>query len=271
MAEYFSHDYTARHDTKIRRLIAKHGMAGYGLFWAIVEDLYMNGNELPCDYEVMAFDLRASVDICKSVCEDFDLFVIQNGTLRSESVGKRLMQRTDKSDKARESAAKRWGKDANAMRTHSERNAMAMRTQCDGNAIKESKEKKEKKGGMGVSDFQEPRPLTINLEPNTGTPRRKNILYYSFSSVTADQFFESLSENTPTSKLCEEQAKELGIKFRTRKYLVPHIKEVFKNWMVSGRLEWLTPERFAEVTPKNMPQFMHLPGLTVDEPNNPTA
>jgi len=121
------------------------------------------------------------------------------------------------------------------------------------------------------SHYQEPRPLTINLEPNTGTPRRKNILYYSFSSVTADQFFESLSANTPTSKLCEEQAKELGIKFRTRKYLVPHIKEVFKNWMVSGRLEWLTPERFAEVTPKNMPQFMHLPGLTVDEPNNPTA
>lgn len=120
-------------------------------------------------------------------------------------------------------------------------------------------------------DLQKSVPRPIALEPNTGTPRRKNILYYSFSSVTADQFFESLSANTPTSKLCEEQARELGAKFRARKYLIPHIKEVFTNWMVTGRLEWLTPERFAEVTPKNMPQFMHLPGLTTDEYNDPTA
>ena len=37
---YFSHDYNARNDEKIKMLIRKHGMIGYGVFWAIVEDLY---------------------------------------------------------------------------------------------------------------------------------------------------------------------------------------------------------------------------------------
>ena len=35
---YFSHDYNARNDIKIKKLIAKHGYLGYGIFWAIIED-----------------------------------------------------------------------------------------------------------------------------------------------------------------------------------------------------------------------------------------
>jgi len=39
---YFSHDYNCRNDEKIKRLLRKHGMCGYGIFWSIVEDLYNN-------------------------------------------------------------------------------------------------------------------------------------------------------------------------------------------------------------------------------------
>ena len=39
---YFSHDYNCRNDEKIKRLLRKHGMSGYGIFWSIVEDLYNN-------------------------------------------------------------------------------------------------------------------------------------------------------------------------------------------------------------------------------------
>ena len=73
---YFSHDYNARNDEKIKMLIRKHGMVGYGVFWAIVEDLYNNANALRTDYDGIAYDLRLHSDIVKSVVNDFDLFEI---------------------------------------------------------------------------------------------------------------------------------------------------------------------------------------------------
>ena len=55
---YFSHDYNARNDIKIKRLIVAHGYEGYGIFWALIEDLYQNANALPLDFDCIAYDLR---------------------------------------------------------------------------------------------------------------------------------------------------------------------------------------------------------------------
>jgi len=144
---YFSHDYNARNDEKIKRLIRKHGLAGYGCFWAIIEELYMNANALQMDYEGIAFDLRADKTMVESIVNDFELFVFDGDKFGSLSVQNRLEQRAKKSNTARESAYKRWNKDANALQTHSE-----------GNAIKESKgkEKKESKGNKKGSKKFEP-------------------------------------------------------------------------------------------------------------------
>jgi hypothetical protein len=136
MKEYFSHDYSTRLDDKIKKLIRKHGMLGYGSYWAIVEDLYNNANALRLDYDCIAFDLRVGEDIVKSIINDFDLFVIDGDSFGSISVGRRIEERNDKSKKARESALSRWSKKKD--------DANAMRTQCDSNAIK-GKEIKEKK------------------------------------------------------------------------------------------------------------------------------
>ena len=46
---YFSHDYNSRNDVKIKKLLSKHGLLGYGIFWAIIEELYNNTNVLPLD------------------------------------------------------------------------------------------------------------------------------------------------------------------------------------------------------------------------------
>jgi hypothetical protein len=87
------------------------------------------------DYESIAFDLRSNPDVIQSILKDFDLFQIDGETFGSLSVERRLNERNDKSNKARESANKKWekyrnskGLDANALQTHS-----------DSNAIKESK------------------------------------------------------------------------------------------------------------------------------------
>ncbi len=138
---YFSHDYNARSDPKIKRLISKHGMLGYGVYWGIIEDLYNNANALPTDYDCIAFDMRTDKNVTKSIINDFDLFVISGKEFGSLSVQRRLEERNEKSQKARESAFKRW----EDKRTQSEGNANALQSQCEGNAIKESKGKKKRK------------------------------------------------------------------------------------------------------------------------------
>ena len=143
---YFSHDHNSRTDPKIKRLLARHGMQGYGIFWAIVEDLYNNANALQTDYETIAFDLRVDASVVRSIIEDFNLFSFDGETLWSASVERRLIERNKKSEKARQSALSRWNKkpdDANAMRTHSE-----------GNAIKERKGKEIK--GDSIKKFTPP-------------------------------------------------------------------------------------------------------------------
>jgi len=126
---YFSHDYNARNDEKIKRLIRKHGMQGYGVFWSIVEDLYNNANALRTDYEGIAYDLRSDSELVASVVNDFDLFIFNGDYFGSNSVQERLEQRNDKSAKARKSASYRWD------------NANALQTQSDSNAKKERKGK----------------------------------------------------------------------------------------------------------------------------------
>lgn len=129
---YFSHDYNARSDEKIKKLIYRHGYEGYGIYWAIIEELYQNANAMQLECERIAFELRTDKERIASIVQDFDLFEIDGEFFHSPSVQKRLDMRNSKSQKASESAKKRWN-NANAMRTHSE-----------GNAIKESKVKENK-------------------------------------------------------------------------------------------------------------------------------
>ena len=137
---YFSHDYNVRNDEKIKLLIRKHGMIGYGIYWAIVEDLYNNANALRTDYDGIAFDLRVQSDIVASVVQDFNLFEISDNFFGSKSVKRRLDERNSKSVKARESASYRWS------------NANALRPESDRNAIKESKGK-ERKGNTRTKEI----------------------------------------------------------------------------------------------------------------------
>jgi len=151
---YFSHDYNTRSDEKIKKLIYKHGYEGYGLFWAIIEELYQNANVMQMDSERIAYELRTDSERINSIIHDFDLFIIQDNQFSSRSVQHRLDRRNAKSQKARQSAQQRWN-NANVMRTHS-----------DSNAIKESKVKESKEY------FKEPTIAELQKEfPNLDAQR----------------------------------------------------------------------------------------------------
>ena len=143
---YFSHDYNARNDIKIKKLLRQHGMLGYGVFWAIVEDLYNNANALHLDCESISFDLRADYEVVKSVIYDFELFEIKDVIFASTSVQRRLDERNLKSVKARLSALSRWDK--------SDSNANALHSESESYAIKERKEKNKKKKSANFCDLE---------------------------------------------------------------------------------------------------------------------
>lgn len=134
-------------------------MIGYGIYWAIIEDLYNNANALRNDCDGIAYDLRVDSEVVKSVLNDFDLFVFDGDFFGSLSVERRLQERNLKSNRARESAISRWGKVKNNADA-SKKDANALQEQCKGNAIKEKKVKESKvKENKEGSAADAPHPL----------------------------------------------------------------------------------------------------------------
>lgn len=128
----------------------KFGWEGYGLYWAIVEKLRESSDYTSvCDYNVIAYDLRSDAAKIKSIVNDFGLFAFTENGKRfySESLKHRMTLKDEKSDKAKKAAESRWKKkagNADAMQTHSERNADAMQV------------KKSKVNDIAVNSISEP-------------------------------------------------------------------------------------------------------------------
>lgn len=113
-AFYFPHDYNARNDPKIIKLMRVHGLAGVGAFWCIVEQLYQNGGTLPLEEcESIAFALHEDVNCITSVVQDFGLFHNDGTCFWSDSVNKRINRRQEIAESRKKAAETRW-KNANA-------------------------------------------------------------------------------------------------------------------------------------------------------------
>jgi DnaD/phage-associated family protein len=131
---YFPHDYNARNDPKLARLLFARGPSGIGVYWCLVEMLYEQGGTMPItDIPIIAQQLRTRVKIVEDVVNNFGLFQVSDQLLSSSSVFRRLSSRIARSDAARESALAGVRKRANAERTLS-----------DGTARKERKVKDKK-------------------------------------------------------------------------------------------------------------------------------
>lgn len=149
MNSYFSHDSNARNDEKIARLRMKHGSAGYGVYFMILERLREAKDYMSIkDYNIIAFDLRDDSQLIKSVVEDFGLFAFVTDKDRGEcfyskSFNDRMVLKDEKSKKRAEAgkkgAAKRWGgkNEANPLTNNS--NAIAKPSKKIASKVKESK------------------------------------------------------------------------------------------------------------------------------------
>lgn len=143
---YFSHDFNARNDIKLKKVIANLGIQGIGLYWCIIECLYENDGYLSFDdIDLLSYELRTDKDLILNLIENFDLFKKNNkNKFYSQSVLNRLEEIESKSRKNRENALKRWNKnDTNEMQTESNSNATALQPHCyiKEKIIKENKRK----------------------------------------------------------------------------------------------------------------------------------
>jgi hypothetical protein len=160
-AYYFPHDANARTDAKILELRAEMGWEGYGLWWALVEQMREAGDYklsntliggLAMGLAIPKDKLRTMLDLCISV----GLLKVEGECFYSPSLRRRLValdnKRLARVESARNAAEKRWQSagNADAMRTHSEGNAPAMRIDAtieentlDLTKLEESKEEEE--------------------------------------------------------------------------------------------------------------------------------
>jgi uncharacterized protein YdaU (DUF1376 family) len=119
---YFNHDSNARNDYRIIKLRAKLGYEGYGIFWSLLEMLFIEENKICIeDYDALAFGLQCNTNKLKQVIEDFDLFVIEDNCFYSKRLNNHIEEINNKSKKAKESINKRWN-NTNVIQTNNDSN-----------------------------------------------------------------------------------------------------------------------------------------------------
>ena len=83
---YFPHDYNARSDPKLQDVLVTHGVAGLGVYWCIIEQIYEQGGMLPLkSCKTIAFALHVECKVVESIVNDFDLFVNNSQLLATKA------------------------------------------------------------------------------------------------------------------------------------------------------------------------------------------
>lgn len=102
-SNYFPHHVDARSDEKVVRVRMKHGAAGYGVYFMLLERLAANPkHEEVLDYDALSFELREHIDLIQSVVENFGLFVITEGEDHRLYFSQSLKDRLQEVDAKRE-------------------------------------------------------------------------------------------------------------------------------------------------------------------------
>jgi len=148
-AYYFSHDSNAHTDPKILKLRMALGWEGYGIYWAIIENLRNQETYCICESEFMFLTLSLAIDEAKlkqmlSKCLDVKLLEISDGKVFSPSLLRR-MERADEIRNKRKIAGAKGGKaKANAKATLKQNPSIKGKERKE-KEIKEDKKSKPKK------------------------------------------------------------------------------------------------------------------------------
>jgi hypothetical protein len=111
---YFSHDSNARNDIKIVKLRRKLGMAGYGIYWCIIEILREEADHKMklTDLDDIAFNLGVDIETIGDIIKSFGLFSIMGEYFQSDSLVRRMeiynQTKTKLSEAGKKGMQNRW-------------------------------------------------------------------------------------------------------------------------------------------------------------------
>ena len=106
MMKYLGHDTNSRNDVRLKRLIKKHGVKGYGVYWAINEiiaekiDRSNLSCRLECSIEELADEFNEDTDTIRTIagyCTDMGLITFDGKNYLNTKILKRLDEYTKKS------------------------------------------------------------------------------------------------------------------------------------------------------------------------------
>jgi len=122
-AYYFSHDSNSRNDPKIKAMMSKYGVEGYGRFWIIIEILREQEDyKLPLvDYIIEALSVEFNTTVeeareyIKDLIEKYHLLKTDNDNkyFWSESLLRRMRKKEEIRQKRVEAVRKRWSSNTN--------------------------------------------------------------------------------------------------------------------------------------------------------------
>lgn len=181
LSSYFPHDSNARNSEKMVELRMQHGAAGYGVYFMLIERL-REAADYSCvvNYNSIAFDLRVSAELIKSVLRDFRLFAFfqtdEGERFYSESLRQRMKPMDEMREQRRNAAALSVAKRKERAESERSFNARSTLVAENGNArstdvAQKSNKVKESKGdnNSGNNNKREARSEAaqgaLNLEP----------------------------------------------------------------------------------------------------------
>ena len=112
MIDWFKHDINAQTDIKIKKLLKAKGYEGYGLYWHVVEMLYVNGGKINrCELEE-ELDLLDRKDFLETLLRLDLVGLTDDGSVTNGRVLGELAEseakRKERSDRMRDVANIRW-------------------------------------------------------------------------------------------------------------------------------------------------------------------
>lgn len=113
MKNWFPHDYTASRDVKILSLLRAGGGLYYGLYWATVEAMHTEQSMTKDELEMyLAFVMRAQDNeiegFIQAALKAKLIQISEDRIITIDRVTRNLEQRTEISERRRQSVAKRW-------------------------------------------------------------------------------------------------------------------------------------------------------------------
>lgn len=298
LSSYFPHDSNARNDERLVNVRMKHGPAGYGVYFMLVERLREDPEYMSVvDYNLIAFDLRIDASLAKSIIRDFGLFAFTVDPERGECFySESLRQRMARKDEitAKRKAASAIGvsvrqENREKTKTTETSNQMVAETQPNGTPNgsekrTKGKESKVKENSTSSPYVEEVRPSSDGAPPAeeekfSGETRKESVPAEAIDLKAFADFFNKTMEAQgaqipPVRDLRPKSKRTAFLLARFREYGKEALAEVVKKAAASDFLngggsrgfvadfEWL-------FRPNNFPRVLE--GTYDNRPQQPTT